>query len=88
MTGFSLVFTVFWASFGLIGYVLPLYLDTVRQVGGINAQLASIGLQVFQFVERLEEAHLDGAILFCIGELTGMACIPLAGCGIRQKHTD
>ncbi len=33
--GFSLVFVGFWASIGLIGYVLPGYADLFRQVGGV-----------------------------------------------------
>lgn len=33
--GFSLVFVGFWASIGLIGYVLPGYADHFRQVGGV-----------------------------------------------------
>ncbi len=33
--GFSLVFVGFWASIGLIGYVLPGYSDIFRQVGGV-----------------------------------------------------
>jgi cytochrome c-type biogenesis protein len=33
--GFSLVFVGFWASIGLVGYVLPEYADLLRQVGGV-----------------------------------------------------
>ena len=33
--GFSLVFVGFWASIGLIGYVLPGHADLFRQVGGV-----------------------------------------------------
>jgi cytochrome c-type biogenesis protein len=32
--GFSLVFVTFWASIGLIGFVLPMFMDVFRQVGG------------------------------------------------------
>ncbi len=40
--GFSLVFVGFWASIGLIGYVLPDYSDLFRQVGGVV--LIALGL--------------------------------------------
>jgi cytochrome c-type biogenesis protein len=33
--GFSLVFVTFWASIGLIGFVLPMFMDIFRQVGGV-----------------------------------------------------
>jgi cytochrome c-type biogenesis protein len=32
--GFSVVFVTFWASIGLIGFVLPMFMDVFRQVGG------------------------------------------------------
>lgn len=33
--GFSLVFVTFWASVGLIGFVLPGYVELFRQAGGV-----------------------------------------------------
>ena len=33
--GFSLVFVGFWASIGLIGFVLPNYSELMRQIGGV-----------------------------------------------------
>ncbi|HEX2988692.1 MAG TPA: cytochrome c biogenesis protein CcdA [Chloroflexota bacterium] len=40
--GFTMVFVGFWASFGLVGYVLSDYSDLLRQVGG--AILIMMGL--------------------------------------------
>jgi len=33
--GFSIIFVGFWASVGLIGYVLPGYASLMRQIGGV-----------------------------------------------------
>ena len=42
--GFSIVFVAFWASIGLIGYVLADHVTLLRQLGG--ALLVFLGLQV------------------------------------------
>ncbi len=42
--GFSLVFVGFWASIGLVGYVLADHVTLLRQIGG--ALLVFLGLQV------------------------------------------
>ncbi len=43
-TGFSAVFVAFWASIGLVGYVLADHVTLLRQLGG--ALLVFLGLQV------------------------------------------
>ena len=43
-TGFSAVFVAFWASIGLVGYVLADHVTFLRQLGG--ALLVFVGLQV------------------------------------------
>lgn len=53
--GFSLVFVGFWASIGLVGYVLPGYADLFRQVGGvvlIVMGLHEIGVLKIPFLYR------------------------------------
>jgi cytochrome c-type biogenesis protein len=44
VTGFSAVFVAFWASIGLVGYVLADHVTLLRQLGG--ALLVFLGLQV------------------------------------------
>ena len=43
-TGFSAVFVAFWASIGLVGYILADHVTLLRQLGG--ALLVFLGLQV------------------------------------------
>ncbi len=53
--GFSLVFVGFWASIGLVGFVLPGYADLFRQVGGvvlIVMGLHEIGVLKIPFLYR------------------------------------
>src|SRR5438874_3258159 len=64
VSGFSLVFTAFWVSLGLIGYFLPLYLELIRQIGGVVLILFGLHvLGVFKipwlYMER--RFHLDPA---------------------------
>jgi cytochrome c-type biogenesis protein len=44
VTGFSAVFIAFWASIGLVGYILADHVTLLRQLGG--ALLVFLGLQV------------------------------------------
>ncbi len=49
VTGFSIVFIAFWASIGLVGYVLADHQALLRQLGG--AILIFLGLQVAGFID-------------------------------------
>lgn len=71
--GFSLVFVGFWASIGLIGYVLPGYADIFRQVGGVA--LIVLGLHqmgVFQLTFLYREFRLEPRLNSAATPLTSL----------------
>lgn len=89
VSGFSLVFTVFWVSLGAIGYVLPLYLDLIRQIGGVV--LIVFGLHVLgvfhiPLLYAEKRFHLDPTktgrslpVSFLIGMLFAAGWTPCIG---------
>lgn len=53
---------------------------------GVHPKLAAVGHQVFDFIESLEKAQLDDAVLFGIGQRTAVTLSPRLHCLDRKEN--
>jgi cytochrome c-type biogenesis protein len=76
VAGFSLVFVAFWASIGLIGYVLADYAQLLRQLAG--ALLIFLGLQVAGVI-NVRALWRDTRPIATVGGVGGGGTMALGG---------